>query len=169
VVLPGDTLFSLALTYDTDVETLRQLNNLPDDTIAVGQTLLIPGTGEQEQPGQQPGATSEPDQQVVYTVQQGDTLSSIAAELGVDWQQIAAFNGIEAPNYTIYRGQRLVIPGVTPTPVPTAEVTIHVVQQGDTLYGIAIQYGVTLQALLAANGITNPDQLSIGQELVIPE
>ncbi|HIQ01316.1 MAG TPA: LysM peptidoglycan-binding domain-containing protein, partial [Anaerolineales bacterium] len=49
-----------------------------------------------------------------------------------------------------------------PTPI------IHVVQEGDTLAGIAAAYGVRVQALQAANGIENPLLLQVGQELVIP-
>ena len=41
-----------------------------------------------------------------YTVQSGDTLSGIGSKLGVNWQRIAAANGIGSP-YTIYPGQRL--------------------------------------------------------------
>lgn len=53
-------------------------------------------------------------------------------------------------------------PTVTPTPI------IHVVQEGETLQGIAASYGVSSQALQAANGIENPLLLQVGQELVIP-
>ncbi len=53
-------------------------------------------------------------------------------------------------------------PTVTPTPI------VHVVQEGDTLGAIAFQYGVSMEAIQAANGIENPQFLSIAQELVIP-
>ena len=46
VIKAGDTLFSIALANNTDVETIRRLNNLPDDTIQVGQVLIVPGTGD---------------------------------------------------------------------------------------------------------------------------
>ncbi|MFN8419648.1 MAG: LysM peptidoglycan-binding domain-containing protein [Anaerolineae bacterium] len=46
--------------------------------------------------------------------------------------------------------------------------TIHVVQRGDTLYGIAQQYGTTVEAIIAANGITDVTTLAIGQRLLIP-
>lgn len=171
-VKSGDTLFSIAQLYGTDVETLRQINNLADDTISVGQILQVPGSGPAvvaPTAGGAPGATAEPVQEVIYAVETGDTLSSIAAKFEVDWTVIAAANGIEAPNYIIYRGQELIIPGVEPTPVPTAVLTTHVVQAGETLYGIAIQYGVTLEAVMQVNQITNPDQIFQGQVLVIPE
>jgi LysM repeat protein len=44
----------------------------------------------------------------------------------------------------------------------------YVVQQGDTLYGIAVEFGVSMEDLMAANDMDNPDQLQVGQELQIP-
>jgi murein DD-endopeptidase MepM/ murein hydrolase activator NlpD len=45
---------------------------------------------------------------------------------------------------------------------------IHVVQQGDTLFGISIEYGVSVDALISANGLDENDFLRIGQALIIP-
>lgn len=45
---------------------------------------------------------------------------------------------------------------------------VHVVQAGETLFGIAEQYGVTVEAIAAANGITDPGLIAVGQQLVIP-
>ncbi len=56
-------------------------------------------------------------------------------------------------------------PQATPTPEP---VVYHIVQSGETLWDIAEQYGVTLEALEAANESLDPDLLQPGQELVIP-
>lgn len=58
----------------------------------------------------------------------------------------------------------------TPTDEPTAAATpiVYVIQSGDTLSGIAATYGVSVEALQAANGIANPLLLQVGQELVIP-
>jgi LysM repeat protein len=58
--------------------------------------------------------------------------------------------------------QATATPTITPTPL------IHVIESGDTLGSVAAQYGVSVQALQAANGIENPLLLQIGQELVIP-
>lgn len=174
VVKAGDTLFSIALTYGTDVETLRRLNNLPDDTIQIGQVLVVPGTGQAAEATPLPGAApvavppTAVVSQVTYTVQAGDNLSGIAAQFGITWQELAAANNIQAPNYTIYRGQKLVIPGVSATPVPAAPQKTHVVAAGETLYSIAVQYGTTVQAIMAANQMTNPDLIRVGQEIVIP-
>jgi LysM repeat protein len=60
----------------------------------------------------------------------------------------------------------------TLSPASTAEASltpvVHTVQSGDTLLGIAIQYGVDLGVLQAANGGIDPRSLQIGQQLVIP-
>jgi predicted RNase H-like nuclease (RuvC/YqgF family) len=44
----------------------------------------------------------------------------------------------------------------------------HTVQRGETLASIADKYGVTVADIAAANGITNPNLITVGQELVIP-
>lgn len=73
------------------------------------------------------------------------------------------------------------VPTFTPvplaTPVPAAAVPntsggtddqIYVVEAGDSLGGISGQFGVTLDALMAANDLTNPDFVFVGQRLIIP-
>lgn len=57
-------------------------------------------------------------------------------------------------------------PTFTPTPSPTP--VIHIVGAGDTLFGIAIEYGVASEAIQETNGLDNPNALSIGQSLIIP-
>jgi LysM repeat protein len=58
----------------------------------------------------------------------------------------------------------------TPTPTPTATVkpSTYTVVSGDTLTKIATRFGVTQAALMAANKITNPNSIQLGQKLVIP-
>lgn len=60
-----------------------------------------------------------------------------------------------------------------PTPNATAQTlnipTSHIVQSGDTLSGIATSYGITLDALLSVNLNLNPNILSIGQEIILPD
>lgn len=167
-VQSGDTLFAIALQFGTDVETLRRLNNLSDDSLQIGQVLQVPDTGQGQETGAAPQATqAAAGQQVTYVVTSGDTLSSIAASFGVNWSEIAAANNIPAP-YTIYRGQKLVIPGVSATPTPATPVRTHTVQAGETLYSIAVQYGVTVQTIMQANNLANPDLIRTGQVLEIP-
>jgi LysM repeat protein len=59
-------------------------------------------------------------------------------------------------------------PQPTPTPAPTPRT--YIIQEGDTLSGIAREYGLTLEELLAANTetIEDPDRISVGDEIIIP-
>lgn len=57
------------------------------------------------------------------------------------------------------------VPTATPTP---AQAEVYVVQAGDSLFAIALRYNVTVDALMAANNLTNPDFVFSGQRLVIP-
>ena len=59
-------------------------------------------------------------------------------------------------------------PASTPTPTTTYQ-AVHTVQAGETLYSIASQYGVTVQAVADANGIAGPDYIiHVGNQLNIP-
>jgi len=53
-------------------------------------------------------------------------------------------------------------------PTPRKDFDQHVVQEGDTLGSIAEQYGISLEALMQANGVSDAEFLSIGQTLNIP-
>lgn len=52
---------------------------------------------------------------------------------------------------------------------PPLEDGVYVVRSGDTLGQIAFVYGISIEDLMAANSLTNPDVLDVGQQLVIPE
>lgn len=98
-----------------------------------------------------------------YTVQPGDTLSGIAAKLGVAQSQITGFHSGN-PNL-IYPGEVLTIGGAA-APIQSAGTT-YTVQSGDTLSGIAAKFGTTYQAIAAKNGIANPNLIYPGQVLHI--
>ena len=56
----------------------------------------------------------------------------------------------------------------TPAPTATAGPRVHRVQEGESLSAIAVQYGISSATLQQANGLENPDDLRLGQELIIP-
>ncbi len=55
----------------------------------------------------------------------------------------------------------------SPEETPT-EPTVYIVQPGDTLGSVASRFDVSLDDLMAANGISNPDYVQVGQQLLIP-
>ena len=115
---------------------------------------------------------------VVYVVKPGDTLRSIAAAHGTTIGAIVRANSMANPD-VIYPGQRLTIPArggsapvAAPAPTaaakPTAGASVyHTVKLGDTLDKVARAYGTSAAAIIAANGIRNPDLIWVGQKLLI--
>ncbi len=59
-------------------------------------------------------------------------------------------------------------PSLTPTHTPRTTSTVHVVRSGETLQGIATEYGVTVQQIIVANKLNDPNVIVPGQRLVIP-
>ena len=103
----------------------------------------------------------------VHVVQRGENLFRIALRYGVTVDALAAANGLSNTS-RIYVGQRLTIPtGGSPAPTPPSS-GVHIVRPGENLFRIALRYGITSQALAAANGIANPNRVYVGQRLVIP-
>lgn len=78
---------------------------------------------------------------------------------------------VEAPSVTATAPAGATVAALARSATPTAgqpTATIHVVAPGDTLGTISVRYGVSLEDLMAANNLTNPDVLSVGQTLAIP-
>ncbi|MDH3675937.1 MAG: LysM peptidoglycan-binding domain-containing protein, partial [Anaerolineae bacterium] len=59
-------------------------------------------------------------------------------------------------------------PAATPIPAAAATPVVYTIQSGDTLLEIAVRFGVDVDLLTSENGITNPQGLQLGQELIIP-
>lgn len=107
-----------------------------------------------------------------YVVQPGDTLRDIAARFGVDLKAMIAVNGLPNPDL-IFPGQHVVVPtgGAGPAEAPEADASgdmVIEVKPGDTLWRLALQYGVDARAIVDANGLENPDLILVGQKLKIP-
>ena len=94
-----------------------------------------------------------------YTVKSGDSLWSISRKFGITVDELKNANNLKNNLLTI--GQNLVIPSSTPQSSNT-----YTVQKGDTLYGIAGKYGLTVTELKKINNLTN-NNLTIGQVLKV--
>lgn len=95
-----------------------------------------------------------------YTIQEGDTLQKIAARTGISPQYLKANNPLIDDGDRLLVGQQLRI--------PMANGVIHDVHSGETLLEIAERYGSTLQALLAANEIADPNAISVRAQIFVP-
>ena len=137
-----------------------------------------------------PTAFEDQNTECTYLVQANDTLFSIATGLGVEVDAMISANPALATNpNALAIGEVLAVPGcvpegapVTPTatqggvdpnatavPAPSGSGT-HVVQEGETLFRIALQYNVTVADIVAANASLTSENTIIqpGQELIIP-
>jgi len=110
------------------------------------------------------------------TVGYGETIETIGRKYGVPASAIMQTNGITKAT-AVKPGQRLVIPryvssspphAPAPRVAPRTAESVHVVQPGEGLIGIARKYGVTLTALARANNIQPYARISIGDRLRIP-
>ena len=95
-----------------------------------------------------------------HVVQYGENLSSIAVQYGTTWQELARINALSSPSI-IYAGQTLSVIGGR----SVAKSNYCVVEPGDTLSSIAAQFGTTVERLVSANKITNPNLIYVGQVL----
>jgi murein DD-endopeptidase MepM/ murein hydrolase activator NlpD len=93
-----------------------------------------------------------------YRVRKGDTLDKVADKLGVSTAQLKKDNHLR--KNMIRPGQTLKVPG--------GMVKAYVVGPGDTTFGIAKRFGVTIEALRAANGMGRRGTIHTGQRLRLP-
>jgi len=128
-------------------------------TAPVASTTAIPTTTEAADAGP-----------LSVLVEVGDSLSKIAKRYDTTTEILAAINGICDVNQ-IYVGQKILLAaagsqtddGVDPEPI---SVTV-IVEVGDSLSKIAKRYDTTVDELMVANDITDPNLVLVGQELVV--
>ncbi len=181
VVAKGETLSSVAAADGLSVSQLAAANGLSSDSqLITGSLLAIPpqgaSAGESAASSPATGSSAGTSSPVassgggVYEVQPGDTLSAVAARLGVSVDSLAAANGLDPSG--------LLISGTTLDPVGSSAGTAtaaapsessaggsYVVQRGDTLSALASRLGVSVDALAAANGLDASGLLISGTTL----
>ena len=174
---PGQPLITLINPYtETPTPTLTftaTFTPSPTNTSTVTPTLVPSDTPT-------PTNTATPSGPFEYTVQENDTLSSIAEKFATDLQTILALNPqIDATTLVIRVGDKILIPAPdtelpTATPIPSniAPGTIiqYTVVAGDTLAAIAEKFNSTVDAIMkiAENELENANDIYAGQILSIP-
>jgi peptidoglycan DL-endopeptidase LytF len=182
IVKKGDTLWSISRHYGATVNDIKRLNNLTNDTITVGQRLLVPTAQIFDIP-----PVLAPPGTFAYTVERGDTLWSIANRHDTSVSAIRVLNNLETDLITV--GQVLIVPSTDrklahddareplpkqieiTSPIERIEslpvIVRYTVERGDTLAGIAQQFDSTVETIKSINNLTT-DVLRVGQELLIP-
>ena len=97
VVKKGDTLWSIANNFNVSVNDLKNANNKSNNSLSIGEQLIIPGK-----------STGENVSTTIYTVKSGDNLYSIARRYNVTVNEIKSLNNLTSNLLSI--GQKLSIP-----------------------------------------------------------
>jgi len=185
IVKEGDTLGGIANRSGVAARAIIEANGLKEPYhVRIGQRLTIPRRAQAANMARasQPAGT-------IHVVREGETLGGIANRTGVPARAIIDANGLKEP-YHVRIGQRLTIPAAGPTagsapsrpaasvPAPVtparsaAETAggnfVHVVQEGETLGGVANRTGVAARTIIEANNLAEPYHLRTGQRLTIP-
>jgi spore germination protein len=133
-------------------------------------TVVVVPTSSSVSTPAQPTPSTPSGEYLMHTVQQGETLTSIAQRYGTTAQAIAQANNLVNPNQ-IYVGQQLKIPTTGSSSGGTSGCRIsHTVRSGEWVWQIARDYGVSPYDILAANGLTIQTANTIypGMVLCIP-
>jgi len=156
--------FNVANLLDAEGQPLAadQINGL----VIIGAGDGAPTPAAEAPPTQTPAPSPVPASPatttgIYYTVQPGENLFRIALRYGTTVDAIVAANDLPDRG-AVQAGQTLLIPVS-----PSAGTTTYVVQPGDTVYSIARRFGMTVEALVALNGIDPSYAIKVGQTLVI--
>jgi LysM repeat protein len=162
IVGEGHTFWAIAARYEVSIADLYLFNGLNEDTVLnPGDRLTI-----RLADGQPPPPTPTPP--TTHTVREGESLWTIAAAYRTDLDTLLWLNGVTI-DHVVYAGDQVKVrlgEGEAPPPTPTPQQS-HIVRAGDTAFGIALQYGLSLDELLAFNKLSADTLLQIGQELLI--
>ena len=196
-VVSGDGLYAIARKTGTSIQDLLSLNGLTlNSTIYPGQVLKLSSTSEvsvseettsAEETSSEESASNEvqtSSSSGSYTVVSGDSLYAIARKTGTSIQDLLSLNGLNL-NSVIHPGQVLQLSNAyesssTEETVTTTEETasseetttsgnaqMYYVHQGDTLYRIARNNGISLSTLLEWNNLSVDSPIYPGQGLIV--
>lgn len=157
VVQSGDTLNGIAEQTGISAAKLAAWNNLanPDDVV-IGSTLRLTAP---------PAPAPKPPAARSYVVQPGDTLLGIASQAGVSTAVLIDANHLTNPD-DIVVGTKLSIPTKVSAKAPST--TTYTVKPGESISGIADDFGIPIGSLISANQISNPAIIQPGTKLTIP-
>ncbi len=153
-VLKNDTLYSIARKFNTTVSKLKEINNLVNNIVNPGQTLIIPKEEKE---------ITSPNEYINYTVKSGDSLYKIANNFNTTVNAIKDLNNLTSNNLQINQVLKI------PTPSNTIENSYinYTVKSGDSLYKIASNFNTTVDDIKRLNNLTS-NNLQINQVLKIP-
>lgn len=173
IVQPGDTLSTIAYKYKTETRILKQVNQLSGNIIRPKQRLLIPVAfhGSLKSPIVKQHATIAEENlpgpnRVIYVVENGDTLWTMAEKYGIKVNQLRFWNNLPS-NTTLSPNQKLLIWVPSHTRPSYTHTYIYKVEPGDSLSVIAHRFNSSSKQIRKANHLKN-NTIRAGQVLTVP-
>ena len=171
-VVDGDTISAIAGKFGLSTASVLALNGLGWSAVIFPGQVLTLSTSPVTAAAAPAAVASELTR---YTIRSGDTLSGIAAANGVSADAVFRANGLGRDSI-IFPGQVIVLPAASPSAVAggpqislaSATSGSHTVVSGDTVDKVAGAAGVSVQAVLEANGLGWSSVIHPGQVLKIP-
>jgi membrane-bound lytic murein transglycosylase D len=170
-VQSGDTISVLAQKYNSTSQVIRTANGLKNDTIRIGQHLLIPTSTKDDTAYAlsatnrlaKTQATARGEYKETHTVVRGDSLWTIARAHKVSHQSLAKWNGM-GPRDTLRIGQKLVIwkQGEDGAIIRTV---YYKVRNGDTISDIASKFKVKGTDIIKWNDLQKQKYIQPGQQI----
>ena len=168
----GDSVDSVAQHFHTTINVIRELNDLPEGRLTVGEDLRVPA--DAELPAKVVLAAARVDGRVrghrphVLVVRHGDTLYSIARRNRMDVGTLAAMNGMQ-PGDALRAGQRIKVAssGSSSKHSRSHRHVVYTVRSGDTVAGIAQLFQCSVPQLAEWNGLGAHPHIHAGQKLRI--
>ncbi len=171
-VVAGDSLIKIAKRYDTTLPILRKVNNLHNNTIRIGDKLIVPASAhsltqyniqnKQHYVGKTPKKIPGP-KKVVHTVKPGETLTKIAVKYHLHASQLRFWNHTTSNH--VAAGTKLTV-WIDHYRPHIAGSQRYTVKAGDTLSTIAKRYHTSTHAIQVANRLASTT-IKRGQTLQI--
>jgi len=179
IVKKGDNFAKIARSYRVEVEPILEINQLKRTSrLSIGMNLLVPIPVTQDtkstlmaKKGFNDHNPSLKTDEIIYTIKKGDTLWSIANEMGVNIGALSRWNNLHSEKKLI-PGDKLKIKMIQ-SPAPFEEPPkekggkeiIYVVKEGDTLWGIARKNNVTVEEIKTWNHLGGGDRIHPADQL----
>jgi len=162
-VQKGQTLYSISKAYQCTVDEIKVANRINDNSLQAGYLLKVPVHDKKIEASDIVNTNAGNFEGSEYTVQQGESLSSIAQKHSTTIEIIRKMNPGISDN--IASGQKIRVPIIS-KPEPVDSAIYHTVASGETLFGIAKKYLLTLSEIKSLNPGIN-ENISIGQQLIV--
>lgn len=162
-VQKGQTLYSISKAYACTIEEIKTVNHIKDNSLQTGYLLRVPVHDKKVNTSDVINTTAGNIEGSEYVVQRGESLSAIAQKHSTTIEIIRKMNPGISDNISV--GQTIRVP-VIAKPVAVDSALYHTVSGGETLYGIAKKYLLTINEIKNLNPGIN-ESLSIGQQIVV--